>query len=239
MNNSIKVVILCGGRGTRLNEETEFRPKPLVPIGEKPILLHIMNHYAHYGYSNFVICLGYKGDLITKYFIENPQNNWNIEFVDTGVEAQTGTRIKRVEKYIDSDYFLATYGDGISDVNISELVNFHKTKGITATLTAVHPHSKYGQIKEGPGSLIEEFVEKPILNDYINGGFFVFRKEIFDYLSNKEDCILEREPFSKLVSKKQLSMFKHEGFWHCMDTYKDYLELNEMWKEGKRPWVNW
>jgi len=237
--NNIKVVLLCGGRGTRLNEETEFRPKPLVPICGTPILLHIMNHYSHYGFSNFVLCLGYKGNMIKDYFTKNPQNNWGIEFVDTGLESQTGTRIKLVEKHITSDYFLATYGDGISNVDLHALVDFHKTKGTVATLTAVHPHSKYGQIKEGPSSLIEEFVEKPILNDYINGGFFVFKKELFSYLSNKEDCILEREPFSKLVSKKQLSMFKHDGFWHCMDTYKDYLDLNAMWKAGNTPWKLW
>jgi len=235
-----KVVILCGGKGTRLHEETEFRPKPLVPIGDVPILVHIMNSYSYHGYNDFVLCLGYKGELIAEFFSKSEINEkWNITFAYTGLETQTGARIKRIEKYIDSDFFLATYGDGISDVNISNLVDFHKKQNTIGVITAVHPHSKYGLMKEGENSIIEEFVEKPVLYDYINGGFFTFKKDVFDYLSEDEDCILEREPFTKLVSEKQLSMFKHEGFWHCMDTYKDYLDLNKMWDSGNVPWKKW
>lgn len=238
MANS-EVVILCGGRGTRLNEETEFRPKPLVPIGNEPILLHIMKIYAHYGFKNFILCLGYKGDMIREYFNSNECPDWTIELVDTGLDAQTGTRIKRVERYVNSDDFLATYGDGVGEIDIGTLFEFHKKQNTLGTLTAVHPHSKYGMIRPGSDNLIGEFIEKPILSDYINGGFFVFKKGFFDYLSSDDSCILERDPFTNLVSKNQLSMYKHEGFWHCMDTYKDYLELNELWKQGRKPWVKW
>jgi len=240
--NNEKVVILCGGKGTRLQEETEFRPKPLVPIGEMPILFHIMKTYSNYGFNKFILCLGYKGQMINDFFSENKQiqgENWDIIFADTGVESQTGSRIKQIEKHIDSDIFLATYGDGISNINITGLFNFHKKQNTIGTLSAVHPHSKYGLIKEGKNHIVENFVEKPVLYDYINGGFFVFKKEFFDYLSKDESCILEREALSNLVSKKQLSMYKHEDFWHCMDTYKDYLELNEMWRNKNTPWKVW
>jgi len=165
--------------------------------------------------------------------------DWNITFADTGLEAQTGARIKRAEKYIDSDMFLATYGDGLSDVNIAELVKFHRKQNTVGTMTAVHPHSKYGLIKEGKDSLIDDFVEKPVLYEYINGGFFAFKKEMLDYLSHDEQCVLEAAPLTKLVSEKQLSMHRHEGFWHCMDTYKDYLELNKIWDSGVIPWKKW
>lgn len=259
MSSLAKVVILCGGRGTRLNEETEFRPKPLVTVGNIPILVHIMETYSHYGYKDFVLCLGYKGELVKEFFLHKEllgndfsfnlksgakkthgsNEDWNITFVDTGLETQTGARIKRVEKYIDSDMFLATYGDGLCDVNISELVKFHKKQNTVGTITAVHPHSKYGLIKEGKNSLIESFVEKPVLYEYINGGFFAFKKNVFDYLSPDEQCILEAAPLTKLVSEKQLSMYRHEGFWHCMDTYKDYLDLNRIWDTGAIPWKKW
>ncbi len=241
MNNE-KVVILCGGKGTRLQEETEFRPKPLVPIGEMPILFHIMKNYSYYGFNEFVLCLGYKGQMIKDFFSKKEKikkENWSIIFADTGLESQTGSRIKQIEKYINSDNFLATYGDGISNINITNLFNFHKKQNTIGTLSAVHPHSKYGLIQEGKNNLVETFVEKPVLYDFINGGFFVFKKEFFDYLSKEETCILEREPLTNLVLKKQLSMFKHERFWHCMDTYKDYLELNEMWRNKNTPWKVW
>lgn len=245
-DSSPKVVILCGGKGTRLHEETEFRPKPMVPIGGIPILVHIMNIYSYYGFNDFVLCLGYKGDMIEKFFTsENtvlkpkdtlPMDKWHIDFAHTGLETQTGARIKRAQKYVDSDNFLATYGDGLSDINIKKLLDFHKKQNTVGTISAVHPHSKYGLIKEGKNGVIDEFVEKPVLYEYINGGFFAFKNEMFDYISDDEGCILEHEPFTNLVAKKQLSMLKHEGFWHCMDTYKDYLELNEMWDSGNVPW---
>lgn len=255
------MVILCGGKGTRLREETEIKPKPMVRIGTMPILWHIMKIYSNYGFNDFVLCLGYKGHVIKDFFLShelmnhdftfnlknrndvkphNPEiENWNITFAETGLEAQTGTRIKRVEKYIDGDNFLATYGDAVADVDIRSMYDFHKKQNTAATLTAVHPHSKWGLVKSGDDGFIGEFVEKPFLYDYVNGGFFAFKKELFDYLDDSDDCILEAEPFSKLVGNKQFSMFKHEGFWHSMDTYKDYMDLNKIWDSGKIPWKTW
>jgi len=255
-----KVVILCGGKGTRLKEETEFKPKPLVHVGNFPILWHIMKHYSHYGYKDFILCLGYKGGLIKEYFLnykwmsndftlnlkkENERvvnytrtdEDWTITFVDTGAETNTGGRIKRIEKYIKEDNFLATYGDGVSNLNLRNLIKFHKDKNKIGTITGVHPWSKYGTIHTNEENVIHEFIEKPILRDIINGGFFVFKKEFFDYLD--ENCILEGEPFEKLANQKQIALFKHDGFWHCMDTYKDFQELNNVWRSGNVPWKIW
>lgn len=255
-----KVVILCGGMGTRLKEETEFRPKPLVNIGAFPILWHIMKHYSHYGFDDFVLCLGYKGDMIKDYFLNydwmsndftlnlgkgkgqlsnhtSSTEDWNITFADTGAETNTGGRIKRIEKYIKEENFLATYGDGVSDANIKELLDFHRNKNKTGTILGVHPWSKYGTVHADENGIITNFTEKPMLKDTINGGFFVFRKEVFDYLDN--NCVLEKEPFEKLAKEKQLALFRHDGFWHCMDTYKDFQELNSIWEKGNAPWKVW
>lgn len=256
-----KVVILCGGLGTRLKEETEYRPKPLVKIGEMPILWHIMKIYSHYGYNDFVLCLGYKGEMIKEYFLNyewmsndftinlksgrervtrhtHETEDWTITFAETGSETPTGGRIKKIEKYVrDDDYFLATYGDGIATMDISELVNFHKAKGKIATLTGTHPISKYGKVKYGVDGIITSFEEKPALEDIVNGGFFIFNKEIFDYMD--ENCILEDDVLSKLAVARQLAIFVHRGFWHCMDTYKDFITLNEMWNSGNSPWKIW
>jgi glucose-1-phosphate cytidylyltransferase len=252
-----KVVILCGGKGTRLREETEKKPKPMVTIGHHPILLHIMKHYSHYGYNSFVLCLGYKGEFIKEYFLnyidrccdlqlnlkdgvksvikdQKGLDNWDIIFADTGLETNTGGRIKRVEKYIKGEYFFLTYGDGLSNVNLKELEKFFLQKGRIGLVTGTRPESKYGQIAVGSDSIITGFKEKPILSDYINGGFFVFNRKIFDYLD--ENCVLEKEIFERLSREKELALFRHEGFWKCMDTYKDYQELNEMWKNGNTPW---
>ncbi len=257
-----KVVILCGGKGTRLREETGTKPKPMVPIGGMPLVWHIMKIYSHYGFNDFVLCLGYKGEVIKDFFLSqdlmnndftlnlsdrrNPSvhrdadsENWNITFAETGADAMTGARIKRIEKYIDGDSFLATYGDAVSDVNIRELVDFHGKQDTIATLTAVHPHSKWGLVKSGEDGQIQEFVEKPYLYDFVNGGFFVFKKSVFDYLDSADSCVLEAEPFSRLVQDKQFSMHKHEGFWHSMDTYKDYLDLDKIWQSGNVPWKKW
>ena len=255
-----KVVILCGGMGTRLKEETEFRPKPLVHIGNLPILWHIMKHYSHYGYKDFVLCLGYKGDMIKEYFLnyERMSNDftinlgkdkgilvnhtkisedWNITFAQTGDYTNTGGRIKKIEKYITEDRFLATYGDGVSDVDINNLVEFHQQKNKIGNITGVHPWSKYGTVHSDENNIITKFKEKPILKDVINGGYFVFKKQVFDYLD--EDCMLENEPFERLAKEKQLTLFKHDGFWHCMDTYKDFQDLNKVWNSGKVPWKIW
>ncbi|MCX6770019.1 MAG: sugar phosphate nucleotidyltransferase [Candidatus Micrarchaeota archaeon] len=258
----MKVVILCGGEGTRLREETEYKPKPMVTIGGLPILWYIMKTYSHYGYNEFVLCLGYKGDSIKQFFMTHEMmhndvtiktsdrardvihktkdfEDWTITFADTGLKSNTGSRIKRIEKYIGTDDFFLTYGDGLIDSNIEDELKFHRKMKTIGTLTAVHPHSKLGLIKPGTDGLVETFVEKPVLYDYVNGGFYVFKKDVFDYLDIDENCALETKPMERLVKEKQLAMYKHEGFWHAMDTYKDYLELNGMWDEGKRPWKVW
>jgi glucose-1-phosphate cytidylyltransferase len=254
-----KVVILCGGMGTRLREETEFRPKPLVNIGGMPILWHIMKTYSHHGYNDFIICLGYKGDMIKQYFLNyewmsndftlnlgsgegrishhtSIAENWNITFVDTGEETQTGGRIKKIEKYITEDNFMVTYGDGVSDIDINKLMEFHKSHNRIGTLTGVHPSSKYGTVQINEDNVVDEFREKPVLKDLINGGFFVFKKEFFNYI--QEDCMLEREPFERLARHRQMSLFKHSGFWHSIDTYKDFKEINKIWHKGA-PWKIW
>ena len=259
----VKVVILCGGIGTRLKEETEFRPKPLVKIGGKPILWHIMKIYSHFGFNDFILCLGYKGELIKEYFVNNEWMNsdftlnlrnkniklcdpnkspdWNITFVDTGLEAETGTRIKKIEKYINEDFFLATYGDGVGNIDISKLIETHKKNKKIATLTGLRPTSKYGILKidKDDKELIINFEEKPIMEEWISGGFFVFDRGLFDYLTDDINCKLEREPFEKLASRKQFAVYRHYGFWACMDTFKEAEWLKKIWNSGKAPWKIW
>src|SRR3989338_63301 len=255
-----KVVILCGGMGTRLREETELRPKPMVEINEKPILWHIMKHYAYHGYNDFILCSGYKGEMIKEYFLnykwksnnftlhmktgeldrknhKNDIEDWHITFVDTGKETPTGGRIKKIEKYINEDNFLATYGDGVSDVDIKKVVKFHQDNGKIATITGLHPWSKYGTVHIDSNSHVVRFVEKPVLKDLINGGFFVFKKDIFKYLD--EDSLLEKEPFENLAKDGEIALYRHDGFWHCMDTYKDVLDLNKMCEGKDPPWKVW
>ncbi|MDO8554714.1 MAG: sugar phosphate nucleotidyltransferase [Candidatus Micrarchaeota archaeon] len=236
-----KIVILCGGEGTRLREETEFKPKPMVTIGGMPILWHIMKIYSHYGFDDFVLCLGYKGEIIEQFFHNNPAINskWNMTFVNTGLKAQTGTRVKRVEKYVNGDTFMLTYGDGLSNVNIKELFEFHLKKEKIGTLTGVQPHTRWGIVKADENGIITDFLEKPKIQDHINGGFYCFKKEFFDYLSEDEDCIMETKPLQILAKERQFAMFKHDGFWHGMDTYKDYLDLNKIWDDGNVPWKVW
>jgi len=231
-----KVVILCGGMGTRLREETEIRPKPLVEVGGKPILWHVMKLYAARGFTDFVLCLGYKGSMIKEYFEKNNPEHWNIIFADTGETTNSGGRIRRIEQYIDGDYFLATYGDGVSDLDMRETVKFHLKHGEIATMTGVHPWSKYGKVvSDGRGHVLE-FVEKPILEDRINGGFFVFSSKFFSYLG--DDDVLEAGPFERLVRDGQLMLYEYDGFWHCLDTFKDKLDLEKMWKHGPK-WKTW
>jgi len=257
-----KVVILCGGEGTRLREETEYKPKPMVTVGGFPILWHIMKTYAHFGFCEFVLCLGYKGDAIKQFFLthemmhndvtirlddrqhdvvhrEKGAEDWTITFADTGLKTMTGARLARVEKYIETDMFLATYGDAVSTINIADEIRFHQKSGAAATLAGVHPHSKFGLVSASAEGVVEKFVEKPVLYDYVNGGFYVFNREVFDYVSKDESCVLETKPFYNMVAKKKVGMYRHEGFWHSMDTYKDYLELNDMWDKGNRPWKIW
>lgn len=230
----MKVVILCGGKGTRMgNEEL---PKALFLIGEKPIIWHIMRLYAHYGLKDFILCLGYRGSKIKKYF--SNIKNWKITFVDTGLETNTGGRIKMTMNYINDEYFLATYGDGLADVNILKIIEFHKIHKRVATLTAVKPRSTFGIVGiDSNNNIVSHFEEKPILDHWINGGFFVFNKEIFTYI--KDADILEKDTFGRLVKDRNLVAYKHNGFWECMDTYKDNLRLNELWLNNNAPWALW
>jgi glucose-1-phosphate cytidylyltransferase len=260
--DKMKVVILCGGEGTRLREETEYKPKPMVTVGGMPILWHIMKYYSHYGFNEFVLCLGYKGEMIKEFFLNHElmhndvtinfrdrrhdtihktgeAENWTITFADTGLKTMAGARIKKIEKYIKTDSFLVTYGDGLSNHDLNAEIAFHRKMGKIATLAGVHPHSKFGMVKAEDDGTIAKFVEKPVLYDYVNGGFYVFQKGIMDYLSADDSCVLETKPFERLVEKKQMAMFKHDGFWHSMDTYKDFLDLNAMWDSGVRPWKIW
>ncbi len=252
-----KVVILCGGMGTRLREETEYKPKPLVEIGDKPIIWHIMKHYSFYGFNDFILCLGYKGHIIKNYFLNfkthsndftvslrdgsvhvhsTPDEDWNVTCVDTGQESLTGERLRRIAPFIAHDpYFMVTYGDGVGDVDIPALLLYHKAHGKIGTLTGVKPLSKYGTLRVNDKNDIQTFVEKPQLNDCINSGYIVFSKEIFQHL---DDDMFEKTTLPKLAEKNQLQMFMHNGFWHCMDTYRDYLHLNELWQKSQ-PWKVW
>lgn len=252
----MKVVILCGGKGTRMREETEYRPKPLVEIGGKPILWHIMKIYSSYGFNDFILCVGYKGDMIKQYFMDmywrnndftldlsgdrkieyhtKEEENWNITIVNTGIETMTGGRLKQVEKYIDDEEFMFTYGDGLSDVNILELLEFHRKKGRIGTLTGVNPISTYG-VMEIEDGIVNAFKEKPILKDRVNGGFMVFNKEVFNYLGS-EDCFFEQEPIRNLAKDKQLAVYEHDGFWVAIDTFKDVEAVNKLWDKGENLW---
>lgn len=235
MDSDIKVIILCGGMGTRLKEETEFKPKPMVKIGEKPLLWHIMKIYSCHGFNNFVIALGYKGEMIREYFSKNNEDKFNITMVDTGQESLTGERVRRLKDYIKEDMFMLTYGDGVADINIRELLEFHKKQNTLATITGVHPRHKYGLINVDGNNLVTEFYQKPILADLISGGFMVLNKKVFDYI--KEDTMIE-DIFLPLISEKQLSMYQHNDFWFAVDTYREYEDLNKMWQDDPK-WKIW
>lgn len=232
----MRIVILCGGKGTRMGKDLQGLPKTLIPIGDKPIIWHIMKYYAYFGFNDFILCLGYKGNEVIKYFKKN--NEFKIKFLDTGLETNTGGRIKKVEKYIDSDIFFATYGDGLSNLNLRTLLKFHQRHKKIATLTAVRPRSSFGIVGiDAHSNIITRFEEKPILDHWINGGFFVFAKDIFRYTHT--DDILERDTFSRVVKDRNLVAYKHSGFWECMDTYKDNLRLNQLWAGSNAPWALW
>ena len=234
----MKAVILAGGYGTRFGEETHLKPKPMIEIGGKPILWHILKIYSAYKINEFVICCGYKGNVIKEYFSKFDSALWNIELVDTGIDTMTGGRIKRIQNHID-DTFCVTYGDGVSDVNINDLILFHKEKKSLATLTAIHPPERFG-VLELSGNNVVEFHEKhQEESSWINGGFFVFEKEIFDYIKNGDSTTLERTPFETLAKEKKLTAFKHEGFWHPMDTLRDKKHLENLWTSNKAPWKKW
>ena len=234
----LKAVILAGGYGTRISEESHLKPKPMIEIGGMPLLWHIMKIYSHYGINEFVICCGYKGDMIKEYFSKVDFPLWNVQLVDTGLNTMTGGRIKRIQNHID-DTFCVTYGDGVSDVNINDLILFHKEKKSLATLTAIHPPERFG-VLELSGNNVVEFHEKHQgESSWINGGFFVFEKEIFDYIKNGDSTTLERTPFETLAKEKKLTAFKHERFWHPMDTLRDKKHLENLWTSNKAPWKIW
>jgi len=230
----MQVVILCGGKGTRMgNDEL---PKALFRIGDRPILWHIMKIYAYYGFKDFILCLGYKGRKIKEYFSKT--KDWKIRFVDTGLDTNTGGRIKKAKEYIEGDSFFATYGDGLADIDLGRLLDCHRLHRKVATLTVVKPASPFGIVGvDAYTNTVTHFEEKPILDHWINGGFFVFNKEIFKYL--RENDILEKDTFGRVVKDKELVAYKHHGFWECMDTYKDNLKLNQLWSRKEAPWAFW
>ena len=234
----MKAVILAGGFGTRISEESHLKPKPMIEIGGEPILLHIMKSYSYYGINDFIICCGYKGDMIKKYFEDSKFESWNVNPIDTGLETMTGGRLKRIEKEID-DTFCMTYGDGVSDIDLNKLMSFHKKNQTVATLTAIHPPERFG-VLELSGNHVTEFHEKHRgETSWINGGFFVFEKEIFDYIRNGDSTILERVPFETPAKERKLSAFRHEGFWYPMDTLRDKKHLEGLWSSQKAPWKKW
>jgi glucose-1-phosphate cytidylyltransferase len=234
----MKAVILAGGYGTRISEETHLKPKPMIEIGGKPILWHIMKIYSAHNINEFIICCGYKGDIIKEYFSRSDFPAWNIELVDTGIDTMTGGRVKRIQNRID-DTFCVTYGDGVSNIDINNLISFHKEKKSVATLTAIHPPERFG-VLELEGEYVMEFHEKHSgESSWINGGFFVFEPEIFDYIQNGDSTILERMPFETLAKEKKLTAFKHNGFWYPMDTLRDKKHLENLWTSDKAPWKKW
>jgi glucose-1-phosphate cytidylyltransferase len=262
---TVKAVILAGGMGTRISEESYLQPKPMIEIGGKPILWHIMKIYARHDITEFVLLLGYKGDIIREFFVNYiarttnvtvdlsradpgrltfhgaPSEPWKVTLVDTGEDAMTGARLWRARHYLqDADCFCATYGDGVADVDITATLNFHWAHGRIGTLTGVFPPSRFGELNVEGGTVLT-FNEKPqVPGGYINGGFFVFQREFIDrYLDDREDLILEREPIERLAADRQLMMFPHKGFWQPMDTPREYGLLNELWASGKAPWKSW
>ena len=258
----MKAVILAGGLGTRLSEETGLKPKPMVEIGGKPILWHIMKIYSAHGIKEFVVCLGYKGYVVKEYFANyyrhmsditfdlanntqvihnNSSEDWKVTLVETGEHAMTGARIKKIQKYVGDEDFCLTYGDGVCDANISEAIKFHKSHGKAATLTAVKPAGRFGVLELSEDEeTVRNFHEKPSGDgNYINGGFFVFSPQVFDYIPNGEEVILEQEPLRNMVKANQLLSFKHEDFWYAMDTQRDKIHLENLWSAGKAPWKIW
>lgn len=260
----MKVVILCGGKGTRLREETEFRPKPMVPIGGRPILWHIMKLYARHGHKEFILCLGYKGDMIKDYFRNylwntcdttlmlgrtsavtyhdhHEEEDWTVTLADTGAEAMTAFRVRKIQRYLSpGEPFLLTYGDGLSDIDINASIACHQAAGKICTLAAVHPAGRFGSLNIGEEGHIQTFNEKPQYEDaYVNGGFMVCDHRLFDYLPDDPFVMLERQPVDALVRDGQLNSYRHDGFWQPMDTYQESQHLNRLWSEGRAPWKTW
>lgn len=235
----MKVVILCGGQGTRLREQTETMPKPMVEIGGKPILWHIMKTYSHFGLNDFVLCLGYKGDVIRDYFGRRA-SDWNVQLVETGEKAMTGARVFRVSEHLDNQPFCLTYGDGVGSIDVKALLEFHKEHGKLATVTGVRPPSRFGELRLD-GERVIAFSEKPqVTESFINGGFFVMEPEFIErYLSDDDELTLESEPLQHAAIDGELMMFAHTGFWQPMDTYREWKMLEEMWENGTAEWRVW
>lgn len=253
----MKVALLAGGLGTRIREETEFRPKPMVFVGGKPILWHIMDRYAASGFNRFVVCAGYRGEIIREYFREFQsmssdftvklgakqeiqyhdqfeEQGWEVTVTDTGEKTMTGGRLFKARRFLEDDTFLCTYGDGLADVDLKKLIEFHKSHGKIATITAVRPVSRFGVLDLSTSNVVNQFREKPQADGWINAGFFIFNKSIFNYLD--ENSILENEPLAALASENQLMAYRHEGFWQPMDTFRELTILNELWDSGQAPW---
>ncbi len=260
----MKVVILCGGKGTRLREETEFRPKPMVPIGGKPILWHIMKYYAHFGHKEFVLCLGYKGEMVKDYFRNylwntcdvtlslgrhpavmfhdrHDEEDWSVTLVDTGEESMTAYRIRSIQRYLGpQEQFLLTYGDGLSNIDVNAAITEHQKAGRALTITAVHPAGRFGSLHIDEPGRVQAFNEKPQMEEaYVNGGYMVCDQAVFDYLPNDPTIPFEREPIAALVADKQVHSYRHEGFWQPMDTFQESQQLNRLWSERRAPWKIW
>lgn len=259
----MKVAMLCGGQGTRLREETEYRPKPLVEVGGHPILWHIMKTYAHYGHRDFILCLGYRGNMIKEYFLNyeamnndftvslgkqnqltyvdaHEEQDFSVTLADTGLHTMTGGRLRRIKRYIgDDETFMLTYGDGVADIDISKLLEFHKSHGRVATVTATQPFSRFGMMQVGEDGPVTAFQEKPKMDGWASCGYLVLNRNIFDYLDEGDDCVFEQKPMERLAAAHQLAAYRHDGFFYAMDTFREYQQLNEIWDSGKAPWKVW
>jgi glucose-1-phosphate cytidylyltransferase len=256
----LKALILAGGLGTRLREETEYKPKPMVEVGGRPILWHIMKNLSQQNISNFVIASGYKGESIKDYFLNyharnndvtidlgqqsqfiqhgsHNESDWTVTIANTGELTMTGGRVHKTAKYLEGGRFLCTYGDGLADVNLSELIKFHESHGKIATVTTVKPLSRFGIMDVNENGIVQQFREKPVMDGWVNAGFFIFEPEIFEYLN--EECVLEADPLARLASNGQLAAYRHEGFWQPMDTLRESNFLNELWNTNQAPWKNW
>ena len=256
------VVILCGGQGSRMREETEYRPKPMVEVGGRPLLWHIMRLFGHHGLKRFVLCLGYRGSMIKDYFLNyealtqdctvaigdgrhvsyhgtSDPFAFEVTLADTGVDTMTGGRVKRIEHHVTGDTFIVTYGDGLSNIDVRTLVAFHQSHGRLATVTTVQPASRFGMTTIDGASRVVSFSEKPKVEGWVNAGFLVFDRRVFDYLDGGDPQVLEQQPLERLAAEGQLMAYKHRGFFFPVDTYRDYLHVNEMWKKGEAPWKVW
>lgn len=257
----MRAVILAGGLGTRMREETEYRPKPMVEIGGRPVLWHIMKIYATYGITDFVVCVGYRGNIIKEYFLNyealssdftvrlgehhstelhgaSQETDWRVTVVDTGLETQTAGRVRRVGGYLDDTTFMVTYGDGVASVDIGALLAFHRAHGRTATMTCAQPSSRFGVVELASDGRVLHFREKPRALDWVNAGFFVFEPRFLEYIEGDES-VLEQQPMERVAAEGELMAFRHEGFWQPMDTYREYLAMNEIWDAGDAPWKSW